>query len=97
MKAHTTTWLVLSLSHVSLGVLASLAGGGALGEFVAGSVYLPLNVFEKLGVQVYQPSSFFLPPPTLLGWFIVCALWLAVYWFAAGMLARFIVRRRRAA
>jgi hypothetical protein len=97
VKARTTIWLVLALSHVALGVLASLTGGGPLGELVAGSVYLPLNVFEKLDVRVYQPSSFFLPPPTILGWLIVCALWLAVYWFVAGVLARLIVGRRRVA
>ena len=60
-------------SHAAVGLLPKLLGGGRFGEIVAGSVYLPLNVFEQLGAPVFQPSSFFLPPPTFLGWFIVCA------------------------
>ncbi len=97
MKPHTAIWLALSLGHVALGLLASLLGGGQLGEIVAGSVYLPLNVFEQFGMPVFQPSSFFLPPPTLLGWLIVCVLWLLVYWFLAGIIAWFIARQRRVA
>jgi hypothetical protein len=82
---------------VALGLVASVLGGGWLGELIAGSVYLPLNVFEQLGVPVFQPSSFFLPTPTILGWLIVCALWLLAYWCLAGIVAWFIARPRRVA
>ena len=92
MKLRTAIWLALSLGHVALGLLASLLRGGRLGELVAGSVYLPLNVFEQLGAPVYQPSSFFLPPPTVLGWLIVCGLWLVAYWCLASIIAWFIAR-----
>jgi hypothetical protein len=74
-----------------------LLGGGRFGEMVAGSVYLPLNFFEQLGVPVFQPSGFFLPSPTLLGWLVVCALWLFFYWCLAGAISWFIARQRRVA
>ena len=74
MKRQIAICVALSLCHVALGLCALLFGGDRLGEIVAGSVYLPLNAFEQLGVRVFQRSSFFLPSPTVLGWIIDCAL-----------------------
>ena len=97
MQLRTAIWLGLSLGHAAVGLLPKLLGGGRFGEIVAGSVYLPLNVFEQLGVPVFQPSSFFLPPPTFLGWFIVCAFWLFVYWCLAVAIAWVILKQRHVA
>jgi len=85
-------WLVLVAAHLGVGAWGSLAGSDRVGAVAAGSIYLPLWPFAKLGMPVFQRTGWFFPPPTALGWLIAIAFWMIVHWYVAALAVRPSVR-----
>lgn len=81
-------WL-LFLGFAGFHALSVLASVESLAPAMAGSVYLPLLLFEAVGVPVFAaPESGGWGAPTLLGWALVCLVWASVWWGVALLLAR---------
>jgi hypothetical protein len=96
MMRRVALWIGFALAHFGIGVWASVLDNDALDTVVVVSIYLPLWLIEKLGLPLYQTGQVF-PSPTLLGWAILSLFWLLVYWYVAGVLARVLTWRMRAA
>ena len=90
-------WLVLVATHLAAGLWGWVAGGDRLAAIVAGSIYLPLWPFDKLGVPVFRQTAWFFPPPTALGWAIIFMFWLIAYWYVATLVTWVIARHNHAA
>lgn len=78
-------FVVLAGSHMA----AAFFAPNALAPAVAGSVYLPLVPLQVAGVPVFAAAeSFGWSSPSLLGWSIVYAVWVAIWWVVAYLLSR---------
>ena len=86
---------------IVFGVLAALHAAVAafappvLAPAVAGSVYLPLMLFQAIGIPALAnaPSGGW-AAPSLLGWALVVALWAAVWWGVATLLIKLVASVR---
>lgn len=96
VRQRFSIWLALVAIHVVAGVWAWVGRVDQLAAIVAGSIYLPLWPFSRLGVPVLRSTAWNFPPPTPMGWLIVTAFWLVVYWYMAALIAWLLARRRRA-
>jgi hypothetical protein len=97
VRQRLSIWLALVAIHIVAGVCGWAGRVDPLAAIVAGSIYLPLWPFSHLRVPVLGSTAWYFPPPTPLGWVIVTAFWLVVYWYVAGLIAWLLARRRRAA
>jgi hypothetical protein len=81
----------LILLHVGLVLLMSTSWAGDIVLFtnlVSASLYLPLLPFAKLGLPVFERSAGWFSGFTVLGWFLLCLLWITVYWGIARLVNR---------
>ena len=46
---------------------------------LAGTVYIPLMLWDVFGISVVQGNGAMLPPPNITGWFLCIFSWLIVY------------------
>jgi hypothetical protein len=97
MRPRVLIWLGLVLTHLVAGVLGWIADADRLAAIIAGSIYLPLWPFGRLGVPVFHQTGWYFPPPTNLGWVLVVVFWLVTYWYVAASVVWFLARRSRAA
>jgi hypothetical protein len=87
----------LMVLHLAVGAWGWHAGGDRLAAIVAGSIYVPLWPFDKLGLPVFGASAWFFPPLTYLGWGVIGLVWMVAYWYIAGLISRLLGRFRRLA
>jgi hypothetical protein len=83
-----TAFLSLICIHGAL-----VASGDALPEAVApaiaGTVYLPLWLLQAAGLPVFgRAESAGWAGPNLLGWVLVAAIWVALWWLLVAALAK---------
>jgi|GEM_PF-2315278 len=86
-------WAYLSSTHLGLGFLSTVLGFDRLSAFIAGTIYLPLLPFDKIGLPVFQRNIWMIPPPNLLGWVLIVVFWASVYWALARLVSRMMSRR----
>lgn len=43
------------------------------------SIYLPLMLWDAIGIRVTQGNGAMLPPPNIIGWFLCILSWLLIY------------------
>lgn len=86
-------WTILAGGHLGVGALSAVLRVDRLSALVAGTIYLPLWPLDRLGFPVFQRNHWMIPPPTVLGWAIVIALWALFYWTLSRFLVRFLRRR----
>jgi hypothetical protein len=90
-------WSFLSATHLGAAALSTALEIDLLSDIIAGTIYLPLWPASKLGLPVFQPNQWMLPPPNLLGWAFIISFWALIYWAIAAGLGHILQRRSRAA
>jgi len=90
-------WIYLASTHLVSVFFSTLLGSDRLSAFIAGTLYLPLWPFSKIGLPVFQRNSWMIPPPNLFGWVLIIFFWATVYWALATLVSRIINRRSGAA
>lgn len=81
MNARAVLFILVSILHLSAVFLDS----EIFSPIAAGSIYLPLMGLKMIGIPVFMDgSSGGWASPSVLGWVVVSALWLAVWWVLSG-------------
>ena len=81
MKSRVIIFLPMSILHLSAVFLES----EFFSPIVAGSIYLPLLGLRMIGIPVFMTgNSGGWASPSVLGWALVSAVWLAVWWGLSG-------------
>jgi hypothetical protein len=94
-------WIVFAALVLVHALLVATAGRASppwfaerLAPLAAASIYLPLWPLHSVGLSVFGPAeSGGWSAPSLLGWVIVVAVWLAVWFGVATLLTRLFMRR----
>lgn len=83
----------LILIHISLVILLHTSWVLDVVWFtniVSATLYLPLLLFSKIGLPVFEKTGTEFPGLTFLGWFLISLFWIAIYWGITRMLERLI-------
>ncbi len=81
MNARAAIFILMSILHLS----AVFADSEIFSPIAAGSIYLPLMGLKIIGIPVFMSGgSGGWASPSVLGWTLVSALWLAVWWALSG-------------
>ena len=89
MLARWILFIALSGSHLTVVIV----GPAILAPAIAGSVYVPLMLFESIGFPVFSAAeSGGWPAPSLPGWVLVVLVWLAIWWGFASLLSRLLLK-----
>lgn len=95
MQARFVAVLTLVAAHATA-IIAAPHLPPRLAAVVAGSIYLPLLLFDALGLPVFgHAESGGWPSPSVLGWGVLCVLWLGLWWMVGHGIARFFRSRAR--
>jgi hypothetical protein len=90
-------WCFLVILHgliLLLVAYTNVTDGTPLQAFGTTVLLVPF-LLDELGIPVMETAghgSDAVPAPTAAGWFLSAIFWLALYWFAARLLARKLVR-----
>jgi hypothetical protein len=81
MNGRTITFILINALHL----LTVFLDSEILSPIAAGSIYLPLIGLEMIGIPVFMNGdSGGWASPTVLGWALAFALWLAIWWVLSG-------------
>lgn len=70
---HLTIFIVILAlqDSIDLGIINDIV--------LAGTIYIPLMLWDAIGISVVQGNGAMLSPPNVIGWFLCILSWLIVY------------------